>query len=118
MLCHFVQLGSNRARGWVRGHRPLNYVLDRLRGGDVIVANNLAAAFRDAFPLSEDTASSFHGFTLADFLALTQEELAAIWIVWCRQCGSTSRRNQRGRYNIASMLARLLARGWPRPVFT
>ena len=52
---------------------------DRLRGGDFIVATDLAIAFLDAFPLSEGHCLVVPRRHEPDFLALTQEEQAAIW---------------------------------------
>lgn len=60
--------------------RPLDCVFcDRLRGGDFIVANEVAAAFLDAFPLSEGHCLVVPRRHEPDFLALTKEELASIW---------------------------------------
>ena len=62
------------------GPRPLDCVFcDRLRRGDFIVANDLVAAFRDAFPLSEGHCLVVPRRHEADFLALTEDESAAIW---------------------------------------
>jgi diadenosine tetraphosphate (Ap4A) HIT family hydrolase len=62
------------------GPPPLDCVFcERLRGKDFVVANDLAMAFLDAFPLSDGHCLVVPRRHEADFLALTQEELAAVW---------------------------------------
>jgi diadenosine tetraphosphate (Ap4A) HIT family hydrolase len=52
---------------------------DRLTGGNLVAANELAAAFPDAFPLNDGHCLIVPRRHEADFLALTAEEQAAIW---------------------------------------
>jgi diadenosine tetraphosphate (Ap4A) HIT family hydrolase len=52
---------------------------ERLARGDVIAANEHAAAFPDAFPLNDGHCLIVPRRHEADFLALTWEEQAAIW---------------------------------------
>lgn len=52
---------------------------DRLSGGDLVVANDLAIAFLDAFPLSVGHCLVVPRRHEADFLALTAAEHTAIW---------------------------------------
>ncbi len=52
---------------------------DRVASGDVMVANELAAAFHDAFPLSPGHTLVVPRRHEADYFALTVEELAAMW---------------------------------------
>jgi diadenosine tetraphosphate (Ap4A) HIT family hydrolase len=52
---------------------------DRLTRGDLVAANGLATAFPDAFPLNDGHCLIVPRRHEADFLALTQEEQAAIW---------------------------------------
>ena len=62
------------------GNRNLDCVFcDRVNGGDLVATNDLAVAFLDAFPLSEGHCLLVPRRHEADFLALTQEEQAAIW---------------------------------------
>ena len=52
---------------------------DRITCGDLVALNDLAVAFHDAFPLSEKHCLVVSRRHKPDFLALTQEEQAAIW---------------------------------------
>ena len=52
---------------------------DRLTRSDLVATNGLAAAFPDAFPLNDGHCLIVPRRHEADFLALTQEEQAAIW---------------------------------------
>jgi len=52
---------------------------DRLRLGDFVAENDLAVAFRDAFPLSEGHCLVVPRRHEGSFLRLTREEQAAIW---------------------------------------
>jgi diadenosine tetraphosphate (Ap4A) HIT family hydrolase len=52
---------------------------DRLTRGNLVAANELAAAFPDAFPLSDGHCLIVPWRHEADFLALTIEEQTAIW---------------------------------------
>ena len=54
---------------------------DRLTGGDFIAASDLAVAILDAFPLSEGNCLLLPRRHEADFLALTPDEQAAIWVL-------------------------------------
>ena len=51
----------------------------RLAGGELVAANQLAVAFADAFPLNEKHCLVVPRRHETDFLALTQEEQVAIW---------------------------------------
>jgi diadenosine tetraphosphate (Ap4A) HIT family hydrolase len=51
----------------------------RLSGGDFVAENNLAVAFRDAFPLNLGHCLLIPRRHESDFLSLTAEEQAAIW---------------------------------------
>jgi diadenosine tetraphosphate (Ap4A) HIT family hydrolase len=52
---------------------------DRLTRGELVAGNDLAAAFFDAFPLTDGHCLVVPRRHEADFLALSAEELAAIW---------------------------------------
>ena len=52
---------------------------DRLTRGNLVVANELAAAFPDAFPLGDGHCLIVPRRHEADFFALATEEQAAIW---------------------------------------
>jgi diadenosine tetraphosphate (Ap4A) HIT family hydrolase len=52
---------------------------DRISGGDVVAANDLAIAFPDSFPLSDGHCLIVPRRHEADFLALTPAEQAAVW---------------------------------------
>jgi diadenosine tetraphosphate (Ap4A) HIT family hydrolase len=52
---------------------------DRLNRGNLVTANELAAAFPDAFPLNDGHCLIVPRRHEADFFALTAEEQAAIW---------------------------------------
>ena len=52
---------------------------DRLTRGDFLAANEHAAAFPDAFPLSDGHCLIVPRRHEADFFALTTEEQAAVW---------------------------------------
>jgi len=52
---------------------------DRLTRGNLVAANELAAAFPDAFPLNDGHCLIVPRRHEADFLVLTAEEQAAIW---------------------------------------
>jgi diadenosine tetraphosphate (Ap4A) HIT family hydrolase len=66
-LCPFASLNLNCA------------FCDRLTRGDLIVANDLAVAFPDAFPLNEGHYLIVPRRHEADYLALTGDEQAAVW---------------------------------------
>jgi diadenosine tetraphosphate (Ap4A) HIT family hydrolase len=62
------------------GAAALNCVFcDRLTRGDLVAENDLAVAFPDAFPLSDGHCLIVPRRHEADFLALTEDEQAAIW---------------------------------------
>jgi diadenosine tetraphosphate (Ap4A) HIT family hydrolase len=62
------------------GNQNLDCVFcDRVNRGGHVATNDLAVAFLDAFPLSEGHCLLVSRRHEADFLALTQEEHAAIW---------------------------------------
>lgn len=62
------------------GNRNVECVFcDRLARGDLVAANERAVAFLDAFPLSEGHCLIVPRRHEADFLALPQDEQAAIW---------------------------------------
>ena len=52
---------------------------ERITRGDFVALNDLAVAFHDAFPLNEKHCLVVPRRHEPDFLALTQEEQAAIW---------------------------------------
>lgn len=67
-------------RPWIRRRSELKCVFcDRLTLGNLVAANELAAAFPDAFPLSTGHSLIVPRRHEPDFFALATEEQAAIW---------------------------------------
>jgi diadenosine tetraphosphate (Ap4A) HIT family hydrolase len=52
---------------------------ERIRGGDLLAGNDLAAAFPDAFPVSPGHSLVVPRRHAADYFELTAEEQSAIW---------------------------------------